>query len=44
MQPLQILADLSNEEETKKVMQETVEHFNKLDILVSVNCEFYISL
>ena len=31
---MQIVADLSNESDTKKVMSETIERFKKLDILV----------
>ena len=34
IQPLQIIADLCNEEDAKKVMEETIGHFNRLDILV----------
>ena len=39
-----VIADLAKENEGEKVINETVNHFQKIDILVSIVFEFYLSL
>ena len=38
-QPLLILGDLSKESDTKNVMEKTVKHYGKLDVLVSIRTQ-----
>jgi len=33
-QPLSIVGDITNEEDVKRIVEETVKHFGRLDILV----------